>query len=247
MGMEIKRISCPLVEVKADGDANSEEGVFSGYGSTFGNLDLGGDIIRAGAFEKSLNEWGMKGEMPFLLAFHDMSRPIGDWLEMREDEKGLFVRGRLWVNGDRRIEDAVMAYNMLRGTGQKTLSIGYRVNDYEMQESVNGSIRVIKEIDLVEVSVVPIPMNPQAKITAVKSLTDDEGQLLSKREVEKALRDAGLSSRQAKAFIASGYDALERDAKGNGEGADRDDQTGMDELIASLRNYSQQLTKGTNQ
>lgn len=244
MTMEIKRISCPLVEVKAEGDVNSEEGVFSGYGSTFGNLDLGGDIIKAGAFTKSLNDWGMKGEMPFLLAFHDMSRPIGDWLEMREDEKGLFVRGQLWVKGDRRIEDAVMAYNMLRGTGQKTLSIGYRVNDYEMQESINGSIRIIKEIDLVEVSIVPIPMNPQAKITAVKSLKDEEGNILSKREVERELRDAfKLSARQAKAFIAGGYDALERDAKGIEEVADRDDQTSEAELIASLKNLSK-LLKG---
>ena len=239
--MEIKRISCPLVEVKADGDANSSEGEFSGYGSTFGNLDLGGDIIRARAFEKSLNEWAMKGEMPFLLAFHDMSRPIGDWLEMREDEKGLFVRGRLWVKGDRRIEDAVMAYNMLRGTGQKTLSIGYRVNDYEMQESERGSIRIIKEIDLVEVSIVPIPMNPAAKITAVKSLKDEEGNILSKREVEKVLRDVGLSAKQAKAFLAGGYEALERDAKGLKEVAVRDEQNGQAELIASLNHYSQQL------
>ncbi len=243
--MEIKRISCPLVEVKADGDANSEEGVFSGYGSTFGNLDLGGDIIKAGAFEKSLNDWGMKGEMPFLLAFHDMSRPIGDWLEMREDEKGLFVRGQLWVKGDRRIEDAVMAYNMLRGTGQKTLSIGYRVNDYEMQESVNGSIRVIKEIDLVEVSVVPIPMNPQAKITAVKSLLDAEGSIASKRDVERTLRDAGLSSRQAKAFIAGGYEALERDAKGGEEAVERDAQLDESGILASLTTALDQIKGGS--
>lgn len=239
--MEIKRISCPLVEVKADGDVNGEEGVFSGYGSTFGNLDLGGDMIQAGAFRKSLDNWASKNEMPFLLAFHDMSRPIGDWLEMREDENGLFVRGQLWVKGDRRIEDAVMAYNMLRGTGQKTLSIGYRVVDSEMQESINGDIRVIKEIDLVEVSIVPIPMNPKATITSVKSLKDEEGSILSKREVEKVLRDAGLSSQEAKAFIASGYDALSRDEEEVKEGVDRDGQTGESELIASLNFYSQQL------
>ena len=234
MTMELKRISCPLVEVKAEGDANSESGIFSGYGSTFGNLDLGGDIIKAGAFTNSLNEWGMKGEMPFLLAFHDMNRPIGDWLEMREDEKGLFVKGQLWVKGDRRIEDAVMAYNMLRGTGQKTLSIGYRVVDSEMQESMNGSIRVIKEIDLVEVSIVLIPMNPQAKITAVKSLKDSEGNILSKREFERLLRDADLSAKQAKAFIAGGYEAIERDAKSGEEVADRDDQAESEAILASL-------------
>ena len=239
--MEIKRISCPLIEVKAEGDVNSDEGIFSGYGSTFGNLDLGGDMIQAGAFTKSLDEWHTKNEMPFLLAFHDMNRPIGDWLEMREDEKGLFVRGQLWVKGDRRIEDAVMAYNMLRGTGQKTLSIGYRVNDYEMQDSMNGSIRVIKEIDLVEVSIVPIPMNPQAKITAVKSLKDDEGNISSKREVERFLRDADFSVSQAKAFIAGGYDALERDAKSGEEAPARDEQVDEAGILASLNSALNQL------
>jgi|32_taG_2_1085360.scaffolds.fasta_scaffold04027_6 HK97 family phage prohead protease len=232
---EVKRLSCQLVEIKADGDANSNEGEFSGYGATFGNLDHTGDIIKAGAFAKSLNDWGMKGELPFLFAFHDMSRPIGDWLEMREDEKGLYVRGRLWTKGDRRIEDAVMAYNMLRGTGRKNLSIGYRVKDYEMQESVNGSVRILKEIDLIEVSIVPIPANDMAKITAVKSLKDEEGNILSKREVERALRDAGLSTRQAKAFIAGGYEALERDAKELVEPAGREDQLDEAGILASLQ------------
>jgi len=239
--MEIKRISCPLVEVKADGDANDASGHFEGYASTFGNLDLGGDIIKAGAFQNSLAEWSMKGEMPFMLAYHDMDKAIGDWMEMREDEKGLFVRGRLWVHGDRRIEDAVRAYNILRGTGQKTMSIGYYVKDYEMQESERGSLRIIKEVELVEVSVVLQPMNPKARITSVKSLVDSEGLILSKREVEKGLRDVGLSAKQAKAFIASGYDGLVRDAKESVEGAGRDDQTGEAELIAQLKQLSQQL------
>jgi hypothetical protein len=123
---------------------------------------------------------------------------------------------------------------MLRGTGQKTLSIGYIVKDYEMQESERGSIRIIKEIDLVEVSIVPCPMNPQAKITAVKSLTDEDGIILSKRDVERTLRDAGLSSRQAKAFIAGGYEALERDAKGAEEAVDRDGQLDESDILASL-------------
>jgi hypothetical protein len=75
----------------------------------------------------------------------------------------------------------------------------------------------------------------------VKSLKDEEGSILSKREVEKVLRDAGLSSQEAKAFIASGYDALSRDEEEVKEGVGRDGQTGESELIASLNFYSQQL------
>lgn len=225
--------SCSF-EVKADGDANSQEGYFEGFASTFGNLDKVGDIIKAGAFQKSLNDWSMRGEMPFMLAFHDMDHPVGDWLEMKETERGLYVKGRLWVAGDRRIEDAVKCYNMLRGTGRKNLSIGYSVKDYEMQESERGSIRIIKEIDLVEVSIVPIPANDAAKITVVKSLKDAEGKIASKREVERFLREADFSVSQAKAFIAGGYDALERDAKGVVEPENRDDSLDEAGIIASI-------------
>lgn len=241
---KVETFSCRL-EVKADGDANSQEGYFEGLASTFGNLDKVGDIIKAGAFEKTLNEWGSKGELPFMLAFHDMERPVGDWLEMRETPEGLHVKGRLWTYGDRRIEDAVKMYNMLRGTGRKNLSIGYRVTDYEMQDSVNGSVRVIKEIDLVEVSIVPIPANDMAKISTVKSLLDAEGSIASKRDVERTLRDAGLSSRQAKAFIAGGYEALERDAKGGGEAVERDAQLDESGILASLTTALDQIKGGS--
>jgi hypothetical protein len=75
-----------------------------------------------------------------------------------------------------------------------------------------GTVRKLKEIDLLEVSVVGFAMNPLASVTSVKSFVGDDGQIASKREVERAIRDVfGLSQSQAKAFVASGYKGISRD------------------------------------
>jgi len=139
--MELKRAIIPF-DIKAD--INSTSGTFEGYGSIFGNIDLGGDIVFPGAFTKTLQEWKLKNELPAMYGFHDSSNPIGDWINMAEDEKGLYVQGELWVNGDKRVEQAVVAHNLIKGTGPKGLSIGYLAKDYEFQEFESGTIRFLK-------------------------------------------------------------------------------------------------------
>ena len=216
-------------------DDSSNLGEFEGYASVWGSVDLGGDMIERGAYKNTLDEWANKGQLPQLLYYHQDQMLIGDWLEMREDEKGLYVKGRLWVKGDLKVETAVMAYNILKGTSVKGLSIGYSVRDYDSQEQVDGSrIRLLKEINLFEVSIAPYSMEPKAKVHSVKSLTDEEGQILTKREVEKVLRDAKLSRRQAKAFIGGGYDALVRDEQSEVDLKSRDDSLSQSDVLASL-------------
>jgi hypothetical protein len=240
--MVMERFLAPLKEVKMAPDDSSNIGEFEGYASVWSSVDLGGDMIERGAYTKTLDEWANKGQLPQLLYYHQDQVIIGDWLEMREDEKGLYVKGRLWVKGDLRIETAVMAYNILRGTSVKGLSIGYSVRDYDSQEQVDGSrIRLLKEINLFEVSIAPYSMEPKAKVHAVKSLTDEDGQILTKREVEKVLRDAKLSTRQAKAFISGGYDALVRDEQSVIEVENRDDSSSMSGVLASLKSLNLKL------
>ena len=221
----MQKMFCELKEFKMAGDANSTMGQFSGYASVFNSIDLGGDQIKRGAYSKTLNEWSSKGLMPQMLFYHSMDEIIGEWTKMEENEHGLYVEGRLWVKGDERIETAVKALNVLKSNSVKGLSIGYRVRDEEIQEFAGGRIRVLKDIDLLEVSIAPWAMEPKASVTAVKSLIGEAGQLLSKREVEKALRDAGLSTRQAKAFIASGYDSVSRD------------EEQLDDILASIDQF----------
>ena len=237
--MEMKRAIIPF-KIKAEDNA-IEMGTFEGYGSVFGNIDLGGDIVMNGAFKKSLDSWREKNELPQMLGFHYDGNVIGDWLEMREDEKGLFVKGQLWVKDDKRIEDAVRAHNILRGTGPKGLSIGYRVKDREHVEHVEfdgGVVTRLKEVELFEVSVVGFAMNPLASATGVKSMVDADGHILSKREVEKILRDSKLSKRQAQAFIARGYEGIERDAKTDIDSVDSDYQLDLSGVLESLQKLS---------
>lgn len=197
----------------------SEKGEFIGYGSTFGNVDLGGDICVAGCFDRTLKEHTKAGTLPAMFFSHNSSEPIGDWLEMAEDRKGLKVRGRLWV--DQGIPKAQQAYNMLKGTGLKGLSIGYSTQKSELDEK--KKTRKLLDLDLFEISPTPFPMNPKALTTGIKSLKS-EGRLGTKREFEQFLRDAGLSANEAKAFLAAGYAGLGR----------RDDDSESDEIKAAL-------------
>lgn len=234
--MNKSRLTVPLVDCKMSPDDTTSIGEFSGYASVWDSIDLGGDTVKRGAFVKSLDAWKSKNMLPQLLFYHEMDSVIGDWLEMEEDDRGLRVKGRLWIKGDLAVPEAVKAYNILRGTSVRGLSIGYRVKDYDIQDQMDGSqIRHLKEIDLLEVSIAPWAMEPKAEVTSVK---DKEGKLKTKREVERALRDVGLSQREAKAFIAGGFEAMARDVSKQNEADHRDDGLDSNELLASLQNLS---------
>ena len=105
-------------ELKAEPDA---EGVFEGYASVFDVVDQGLDVVKPGAFAKSLSG-GRKVKM---LWQHDQSQPIGVWEKVEEDERGLFVRGRL-VKGVRRADEAAA---LLKAGAMDSMSIGYRVKE----------------------------------------------------------------------------------------------------------------------
>lgn len=199
-------------EVKAD-----EKGAFSGYGAIFGNVDLGGDIVLPGAFTKSLAAYTKSGTQPALLWSHNDASPIGDWTSMEEDSKGLKVSGQLWL--DDGLPDAQKAYRMMRGTGTKGLSIGYQT---KISERNQKGERLLKEVDLYEVSAVTTPMNPKATITRVKSAAG----IIDPATVERALMDElGFTAAEAKAFCKHGL-----------RGVVADDNSGELAAIASSLN-----------
>ena len=202
-------------------------GAFQGYGSIFGNVDLGKDVCEAGCFGRSLAEHKSRGTLPAMYWMHDRSEPCGDWLSMTEDDKGLAVDGLLWT-GDKAIEASRKAYNLLRGTSPKGLSIGYMARKWRYDNKTG--VRTLEDVDLLEVSVVGYGMNPEALVTHVKSIIQD-GNIPAVRDLEDLLRDAGLSATQAKALLAHGYRAL-RDAEGDAKAADLD---ALRSLRAALR------------
>jgi len=185
--MEIKQLNAPF-ELKMP---PNEEGVFEGYASVFDVLDLGFDVVRRGAFERTLKA----GHKVRMLWQHDTSQPIGVWDEMREDDRGLFVRGRLALG----VVKAREAMDLLRMGALDSMSIGYRV--IAASDDANGRTRNLQDVDLMEVSLVTFPMLPAAMVTAVKSIH-------TIREFEKAMRDAGFSQKEAKAIASRGFDGL---------------------------------------
>lgn len=116
---------------------------FAGYAAVFDRVDRGGDVVRAGAFTGALD-----APVP-LLWQHDRTRPIGEIEMLAEDDKGLRVIGQ--------VRDAAL---VSRGSG---LSFGYRIKSMR-----RGTKRELLALELVEVSVVKVPMQPLARVHAVE-------------------------------------------------------------------------------
>lgn len=170
---ETKSVACDLKSVEADG-------TFSGYASRFGVADLGRDLVLPGAFRESIAQRGARGIK--LLFQHDPSEPIGVWLELREDAGGLFVRGRILPEVERGRE--VLA--LMRAGALDGLSIGFRA--VEGRSDSKTGVRRLSKIDLWEISVVTFPMQPEARISAVKNF--DSARLAAKlRRAARAMHN----------------------------------------------------------
>lgn len=142
-------------------DKVEADGSFSGYASLFGKVDLGRDMVEPGAFAATLAKRGAAGIR--MLFQHDANEPIGTWDEIREDRRGLFVRGRLAKDTGRGRE--VLA--LLRAGALDGLSIGFKTVRAKTDPATG--VRRILEADLWEISVVTFPMLPGARIEAVKT------------------------------------------------------------------------------
>lgn len=157
------------LQVKAEADA--EPGVFSGYASVFGVVDQGGDRVMPGAFGEKLAEARAEQRLIPMLWQHDRHEPIGAWLEMVEDEKGLKVKGKLLVDDD---PVARRAWGHVKAGTIGGMSIGYRVNK-AVQDPEQEGVWNLVSLDLREVSLVTMPMLMEARIDAVKSLVEQAG------------------------------------------------------------------------
>ena len=171
-----------------DEEDREQYGRFEGYGAVFNNTDLGNDVIKNGAFRKSLRN--RKPKNIKLLYQHKTDMPIGVFDSMKEDEHGLYVKGRLALKTQMGRE----AYELLKMGALDGLSIGFKTNPKNYHIDKRSRRRVIDEVELMEVSLVTFPMNPKATVQMVK------GQSISIREWENGLRDAFTISRsEAKA------------------------------------------------
>ena len=175
-------------EIK-DADA---QGFIRGYASTFGNVDLGLDIVDKGAFKKTIKETS-GGKFP-ILADHDPSKLIGWNIRAEEDETGLKVEGQLDLNVQLAKERYSLARKALEHGIQMGLSIGYMTIKAEPDRE-KPMVRRLKELKLFEYSIVTFPMNTEAMITAAKSaLTNDRVTLIMEEAKKLGLTIDDLKS-----------------------------------------------------
>lgn len=203
-----------------------EDGSFEGYASVFDVVDNGLDVVAKGAFIDSLSN-----RKPKMLWQHDTDKPIGVWDEVREDEKGLFVKGRLLKD----VAQGREAMALLRAGALDSMSIGYVVE--ESTEEGNGRIRRLTKIKLYEISLVTFPMLEVANVTAVKSIE-------TPRDFERFLRDAGFPKRMAKGITAQGFKSGTRCDAESDSGNGRDAQPNEGEvknLAESLKRLQEQI------
>jgi HK97 family phage prohead protease len=182
-----------------------KERQFEGYLSTFGNVDHGGDIVVKGAFKKTLAAAKKSGGLPPMFWMHQWDKVPGKWLDMSEDDDGLYVKGELAPTplGDEM--HVLLGMKAVRG-----MSIGYVTKDRDWDKEGH---RLLKELDLLEGSIVSLAMNPMAKIEAVKSRLSQAGEYVPqmaefKRALENHLRDVGLSQTLAKTMVAKMVTAM---------------------------------------
>jgi HK97 family phage prohead protease len=216
---ELKRIP-----IEFDAKAVKDDGAFAGYASTFGNVDSGYDVVMPGAFANSLRE--RPCSQIKMLWQHDWTQPIGIWTKCQEDDKGLYVEGKIL----RDVQRGAEAYTLMKAGAIDSMSIGFKTleSDY-----TSAGVRQLKEVGLMEISLVTFAMNEQATVTAVKDFNP--------RELEKALRDAGLAGRDAVKAVAIFKERL-RDAGNEPAIEQRDaDPEATAALAAQLRRFEASL------
>lgn len=164
--MKIKRVP---IQVKAGPDDNLEEGKFIAYASTFTREpDSYGDVVRPGAFAKTLEEWRNSGRVLPVLWGHDMADPfsnIGEVVDAVEDDRGLKVTGLLDLDNPK----ARQVYKLIKGRRVTQMSFAYDVVDCALITEDGVDKNELREIKLYEISIVPIGANQETEILEVKA------------------------------------------------------------------------------
>lgn len=183
------------LEVPFELKAVDDSGNFEGYAAVFNNVDLGDDVIQAGAFTRVKTTRGGKLK---LALYHDLTRLVGA-ADYTQDDHGLLLKGQVNLN----VSYARDGYELMKAGILDSMSIGFNTIKADFEERAGRRVRIIKEAELWEASFVPFGMNPEAQVLSVKS---------DIRIFEKALRERmGLSQKEAATVASLGYTALRRD------------------------------------
>lgn len=185
MSLAFKKLDLRQLNLKFVGEGMT----FSGYASVFGEVDSYGDTIDPQAYDLTLKD----RVRPVRLRWNHYGPVIGKWLRMTTDSVGLFVEGELTPGHSKAID----TYASLKHGAVDGLSIGYIAKN--AVENPNGT-RLLKEIELIEISIVEEPADINATVSNIKSAIEKANSI---REIEATLRDsAGLSRLEACAVVS---------------------------------------------
>jgi len=240
--MSLKYLEVPF-EVKAENIA--EDGTFSGWGSLFDSEpDAHRDLVARGAFHETLVKGGRNKTGIAMLWQHDSrGMPPGVWTELREDPKGLYVKGQLALDTQiGKDAHAIMLLGAKTGMWRFSLSIGY--DDLESEEKVikvgdaEMRIRLLKKVELWEISIVNFPAKLGATVTDVKQIDIDRIKAIdNERDLEAILRESGLSKTAAQYLVKLCKPSL-REAK-----VEENDNGLLSGILGSLTKTNEDLTE----
>lgn len=148
-------------------DAQGPAAVITGYAATFDQADAQSDVVAAGAFGASLAR--RRGRVP-LLWQHQVDEPIGHFRALREDARGLWFQAEL--AGSRRARDAL---DLIRRGALRECSIGFLPRRVRLQTRGGRRVRLVQEVELIEVSLVTLAANPHARLLTLDGAPLDAG------------------------------------------------------------------------
>ena len=165
-------------------DASSDSSVYiEGYAST-NDVDRHGDVVPSSVWEKGIQNYLRN---PVILAYHDHSQPIGRMVEYKGDSKGLWIKAR--------VSSAAKQFSLIKDGILSAFSIGFRVLDAEYNSA--AEVFLIKELELVEISVVSVPANQNSLFELSKAFTSPEEYKLFKEQFATNPSAKGLENKNA--------------------------------------------------
>lgn len=206
---------------------DTKTGRFAGYASVWGAVDSYRETVARGAFSESLADTKAKGRKLPILWQHKSDEPIGNWIELREDDRGLYGEGELWTDV---APYARLAQRGLESRAISGLSIGYYIQDDSFDETKR--LRTLKQIDLREVSIVTDPALEEARVDTIKAKLA-AGETLSEREFGRVLRERGFSRRDTDEIADVGFKTWAA-----GAGRSQATTAGLCDLTKALAGFS---------
>ena len=160
---------------------------------------------------------------------HSSNYLIGSYTELKEDDRGLFVKGRINLGTQKGKE----AYELLKAGDLDKMSIGFRIK--EASYDTDSEVRTILKLDLFEISLVPIPANDLAEVMDVKSLNE----VKTIKDIEAVLKSKGFSINGSKTIISKIKEiTIQRDVE---ESKKQRDAETTKNLIKEMQNLTKSI------